>query len=79
MDGNSRNCEAARTFFQGHFTTRLLQPMIVCEFVTPDSAKALIEDAGFNDGEIDFPSLDIDSIELWVLGVMRIRPRVIMV
>jgi hypothetical protein len=46
-----------------------------CHFVTPENVNETVEAAGLS--ECDFFSLDIDSIDYWVLEAVRFKPRVI--
>jgi len=79
FDADSKNCRAAERFFHQAPSTKLLPPRIVNQFVNPDNVNKLLEnEGGLAKGEIDLLSLDIDSIDLWVLEAITIvRPRVI--
>jgi predicted O-methyltransferase YrrM len=79
IDANETNAANARRFFESEAAaTKLLQPTILGTFVTPANVNSLLTDAGITDKEVDLLSIDIDSVDLWVLEALEvIRPRVI--
>jgi hypothetical protein len=75
IDADPANIASARTFFTRCRDTMIFPPAIRQRFVTSENANEVV--AGF-EGEIDLLSLDIDSIDYWVLNALTaVNPRVI--
>lgn len=79
VDGNLDNIDIAKQFFSGHPDSRTFPPYLNCSMVTPDNINDLIKSHEL-DKDIDLFSIDIDSIDYYVLDALKvIEPRVIIV
>jgi hypothetical protein len=77
IDADAANVEAARLFFGQNRDTRFFPPVIRNVTVTSENVNTAV--AGY-EGDIDLLSLDIDSIDYWVLhDLSAVRPRVMVV
>lgn len=80
IDADPLNCERARRLYAGLPSTKLLRPAVLCERVTPESVRSVVESAGIFAGAVDLLSVDIDSTDLWVTeALVWMQPRVIVV
>lgn len=77
VDANSHQVRRARRFFANAKDTKAYQPTLECRLVTPDGINDLLQSYPTSALEIDLFSLDIDSIDYWVLEAMEARPKVI--
>lgn len=78
IDADESNIKTARNYFENAKATKLLPPTVLQAFVTPENVNSLLTDSGITDKEVDLLSIDIDSVDLWVLEALdAIRPRVI--
>ena len=77
VDSNSHQVRRARRFFANAKDTKAYPPTVECRFVTPDDVNDLLHSQAAMIPEIDVFSLDIDSIDYWVLEAMEARPKVI--
>lgn len=79
FEGKNDNAEALRIAYSSHNATRHFPPEIICEYVTPKNIDHLIESKGVK-GEIDFLSIDIDSIDYWIWDAITvIEPNIVIV
>lgn len=77
IDADEANVSKAQRFFSGNRDTHLFPPVVRVAMVTAENVNEVV--AGF-EGEIDLLSLDIDSIDYWVLSALTVvNPRVIVV
>jgi hypothetical protein len=77
IDADEANVESARRFFRGHRDTHVFPPEVRHLTVTSENANEAVQ--GF-EGDVDLLSLDIDSIDYWVMAALTsIRVRVIVV
>jgi hypothetical protein len=77
IDADAANVESTRRFFARSRDTRIFPPIVRQTTVTSENVNDVV--AGF-EGEIDLLSLDIDSVDYWVLsGMSAIQPRVVVV
>jgi hypothetical protein len=80
IDADDSNIAIARSYFKNHKATKLLPPSVLQAFVSPENVNSLLTESGITDKEVDLLSIDIDSVDLWVLEALEvIRPRVIVV
>jgi hypothetical protein len=77
IDANSDNVVEAQRFFRAHRSTGLFPPEVRQHLITSENVNAAVADFA---GEIDLLSLDIDSVDYWVLRALTVlRPRVMVV
>jgi hypothetical protein len=78
IDADDSSIKTARRYFENAKATKLLPPTILQAFVTPENVNSLLTNTGVTSEEVDLLSIDIDSVDLWVLEALEvIRPRVI--
>ncbi len=77
VDSNARQIRRARRFFAHAKDSKAFPPKLVCQFVTPGSINDLLKSHGATNSNIDVFSLDIDSIDYWVIEAMECRPRIL--
>jgi len=76
-DGNEKNIEKARKFYQRHPDSKFWPPVITKKWITKDNVNDILESKGFS-GEIDLLSLDIDGVDYWVWKeISCVSPRVV--
>lgn len=79
FDGDKKNIQTARDFFNHSKDTFVSPPKIVKAWITKDNINDLIEENGIN-GEIDLLSLDMDGVDYWIWKATNvINPRVVVV
>ena len=77
FDGDQKNVEKGRKFFESNPNTFLIPPKFVHSWITIENVNKIISDNGFH-GSIDLLSLDIDGNDYWILKEIDIiQPRVI--
>jgi len=75
IDANESNVDTARRFFSVCRDTAIFPPIVRHQTVTSDNVNEVV--AGF-EGEIDLLSLDIDSVDYWVLRELSVvNPRAV--
>jgi hypothetical protein len=80
IDADEQSCSQANTFFRNNPHTKLFQPTVLCSTVTPSNVNNLLREHVDMGLEVDLLSLDIDSIDIFVLEALTvIQPRVILV
>jgi len=78
IDADASNIATAKSYFKNLKSTKLLPPTILQAFVTPENVNSLLVDSGITAKEVDLLSIDIDTVDLWVLEALDVvRPRII--
>ncbi len=79
IDGEHRNIERGRDFYEKHLDTWAYPPKFVEAFVQRENINELIRSAGVS-GVVDLLSIDVDGNDYWIWDALHvIEPRVVIV
>ena len=77
IDGNERNIEIGKYFYEHSRDTRIWPPTLLHAWVDSQNINDLVK-THYSEPEIDLLSIDIDGADYWVLKELDVvRPRVI--